>query len=112
MNTIDIIIELLDAGKSILDKNQIQRNMEGEFLSEFIIDELFAITEMINGLIGRDHSTIISLYFQGEINIQNAILRLVVDSQHQPLAQLSIGSIYGGRSVGRTYSYTAIGDKG
>jgi hypothetical protein len=82
MNTIDVVIDLLNTGKTIF------QNLPKEEALGNTDEAIIKIIEVINLMIGYDRSNTTMNFIQGKINIKNAILRLVVDEPKEPMTPL------------------------
>lgn len=79
METIDVIIELLETGKNL---NQFGSNAGKQVTGGDSTEE---IIQTINNMVGYDRTATMYCYFNGEINMKNAILRLVTDEPKLPM---------------------------
>lgn len=79
METIDVIIELLETGKNL---NQLRSNSNTQSEGG---DSTERIIKIINNIVGFDRTATIYAYFNGDINLKNAILRLVTDEPQVPM---------------------------
>ncbi|MEK4372447.1 hypothetical protein CXK86_20670 [Paenibacillus sp. BGI2013] len=72
MNTLDVVINLLETGKSLsLLDNQTNGKMNKR-------DAIHKIAQIINELLGYDRTTVVTNYIDGKLNLKNTILKLVV----------------------------------
>lgn len=92
MDTIDIIIGLLDAGKGLYDKDRVDNhdNLLGEN-SEAIMK----IVDLINRLTGFERPEVVTNYITGKTNLANTILRLVVDERKELFTPIHIEPLPG-----------------
>jgi len=92
MTTVDVIIELLETGKSMYTHRM--SSLETGSIEEGRDNGIQRIIELINQMVGNDRSETIRAFFEKKINLQNAILRLVVDEPKEPLSPLPIPKRY------------------
>lgn len=81
METIDIIIGLLETGKTLCNESGETEGHKSAAIQKII--------DMINQLTGYERPQVITDYITGKVNLQNTILRLVVDEPKQPLTPIS-----------------------
>jgi hypothetical protein len=90
LETIDIIIGLLDTGKALYNKESAETSDHRLCENNAAI---MKIVTMINQLTGYERPNVVTDYIVGKVNLQNTILRLVVDEPKEPLTPISTSLI-------------------
>jgi hypothetical protein len=83
METIDIIIGLLDIGKTL---SNAQKSVKLHSDNHKSIQKIISL---VNQLTGYERSQVIMDYIEGRVDLRNTILRLVVDERKKPLPQIN-----------------------
>ncbi|SDM30350.1 hypothetical protein SAMN05428961_11337 [Paenibacillus sp. OK060] len=73
MNTLDVVINLLETGKSLyLLENQTNAMTDKR-------EAIHKIAQIVNEILGYDRTTVVTDYIDGKLNLKNTILKLVVN---------------------------------
>jgi len=83
LETIDIIIGLLDIGKTL---SNAQKSVKLHSDNHKSIQKIISL---VNQLTGYERSQVIMDYIEGRVDLRNTILRLVVDERKKPLPQIN-----------------------
>ncbi|MBY0217762.1 hypothetical protein [Paenibacillus illinoisensis] len=78
MNTLDVVIKLLETGKALyLLDNQTNESMNKN-------EAIHKIAQIINGMLGYDRTSVVMEYIEGKLNQKNTILKLVINTTQAP----------------------------
>ena len=91
METIDIILDLLEKGKNLYNTN-----LEGKSNNPLVEnnEEILKIINLINILTGFERSSVVTDYIMCRTNLKDTILSIVIDEPRELLAPISITPLH------------------